>query len=97
MPIGCCYVCRTEGPVGRTRNFLCGNCAHPGEIRVYCARCQIISKADEAGAEKLAELLPTDLEPVPGTTIRIDFCSRCRKASEEGNSLTAEIYSIASN
>ena len=95
MSQGKCFTCHTPGPEGRTRNFLCTFCAHPDEVRIYCARCQTIAIADADTIEAWTERLPAEDKPVPGTSIRMDYCVGCQTPEQARRPPTVQVYGIA--
>lgn len=74
---GHCIVCRRVGPMARKQNFLCEACAHPLEIRTFCASCGARTTLEtKGGLQLLAELFPDQPHDV-GTTIRLERCPAC--------------------
>lgn len=76
MP-GQCSVCHIVGPPDRSDDFLCEDCAHPDEIRSFCASCgDRRTLVAEMGLEWLAVLLP-EVPHECGTAIRLERCPAC--------------------
>ena len=90
---GHCFACGVIGPPDRTRDFLCGNCAHPEKIIYICRSCherkelQVIPET----FQMLREHCPTIPER-PGITVVVDRCETCRAPDDpDGN---VEFYSL---
>lgn len=82
MP-GTCSVCHVVGPPDHVDDFLCEECAHPAEIRTYCASCGARKTlVPEMGLGFLATLLP-EVPHETGTAIRLERCPACA-APEQG-------------
>ena len=80
---GRCFACGIPGPPDRTKNFLCGDCAHPEKIIHVCARCHQRTdlKPESATIRTLQEYQPA-LPDHPGITIVAEMCDTCRKPTE---------------
>jgi hypothetical protein len=92
---GRCWVCHCEAPAERKRNFLCGECAHPDQVRFFCGRCGRRRTHDPAVAAKLSGFLPPDLELAPGTAVRLPYCPDC-SSIRAPEPFQIEIYAIDS-
>lgn len=74
---GRCWSCYARGPEGRERNFLCGLCVDPDEVRSYCDGCQV---RRSYGPDELAELCARygiTWSPERGTVLRLENCVAC--------------------
>lgn len=73
-------MCRVVGPPDRVDDFLCELCAHPDEIRTFCASCgDRQTLVPTMGLELLATLFP-EVPHSTGTAIRLEQCPRCASA-----------------
>lgn len=74
---GKCLVCRPLGSLARAGDFLCGECAHPDEIRSCCAGCGTRDAHDHEAV--VALFSAHKLDPAlaqPGAVIRIENCGQ---------------------
>lgn len=90
---GKCQVCHRLGPASQEDDFLCGECAHPEEIRSFCAGC---GQRSTHPLEAVSALFSAyKLDPAfaqPGAVIRLVYCGPdCRSEP----STQVEFYAIA--
>ncbi|HTK60587.1 MAG TPA: hypothetical protein VL283_05300 [Candidatus Baltobacteraceae bacterium] len=89
---GRCWACNSAGPEGRTRNFLCGMCAHPEQIRSFCSACGVRRSYDPEGLAKLCATYGITQTIGPGTVLRLECCSVC---TPKPTRQKIEFYSVA--
>ncbi|MBI4143069.1 hypothetical protein HY480_04305 [Candidatus Uhrbacteria bacterium] len=76
---GRCSVCRAFGPVDRTRDFLCDQCADPAKIICTCRGCGgRITLAPESATLAALRTLSPDLPNRLGIAIAVSTCASCR-------------------
>lgn len=81
------------GPPDRTRDFLCGDCAHPDKIIHVCANCRtrIELRPNSETLRTLREYCP-ELPDHPGITVVVKGCEQCWESEEP--SADIEFYAI---
>lgn len=89
---GRCWACNSAGPEGRTRNFLCGRCANPEEVRSYCAGCKTRRSYGPDDLAKLCAAFGITQTIGPGTVLRLECCHDCAPKPQRQK---IEFYSIA--
>ena len=73
---GRCQCCGTFGPRGRERDFLCGECVNPVEIRSFCGNCKRRKKI--MAWEDASQIAPQFKDFLrPGLAIRLVCCEQC--------------------
>ncbi len=77
---GRCWACNAPGPEGTERNFLCGQCAHPEEVRSYCAGCRRRRSYSRTELELLCQTYDINQPIEPGIVIVLTHCAHCHQA-----------------